>query len=34
MMASSFLGQIALAVAGVLFAGGVVMMRLVSRVDI
>lgn len=34
LMASSFLGQIALVVAGVLFIGGVVMMRLVSRVEI
>mgnify|MGYP000895136508 FL=1 len=34
MMASSFLGQIALVIAGVLFTGGVGMMRLISRVDI
>ncbi len=34
LMASSLIGQIALGVAGVLFTGGIVMMRLVSRVDI
>ena len=34
LMASSFYGQVALVIAGSLFAGGVVMMRLVSRVDI
>lgn len=34
LMASSFFGQIALVVAGVLFAGGVGMMYLVSRVDV
>jgi len=34
LMASSFFGRVALVIAGVLFAGGVGMMRLVSRVDI
>ena len=34
LMASSFFGPVPLVIAGVLFAGGVGMMRLVSRVDI
>ena len=34
MMATSFLGQIALVISGGLFIGGVVLMRVAGRVDV